>query len=230
MQINKSKILDVIKEDVHGIEFYTKETLNDLFLLVENVYKQLKIDECKSIEEKIFRINNYLRDNNKAKKEYFNFYENNIPLSKDFYIYRTAYSALKFKQSTCIAYTEALRVLLAGINIDSKTVITKLPEEHKLMSHYSCIVKYLKNGKEIYKVLDPERENYCLKHNCDFKDYTNKMIFIEPNNYFCENKLINGGCGLLVKDYLAQRPFNIKGTNNLKHLFNLRRKNGNRWY
>lgn len=224
MQINKQKVLNVISEKVHGREFYTNEMIDELFILIDKVYKNLKIEECKTDEEKIIKINNFLRDNCRVKKDYFKYYDNNLPLSKDFYIYRTAYSALKFTESTCIAYTEAMRVLLAGLNIDSKTVVCKLPGENKLMSHYSSIIRYNKNGKIVYKIFDPERENYTIRHNLDFKKYVDETIFISPTDYFCNHKLDNGGCGLLVNDYLKTNPIKFKGNLSAEALYNSRSK------
>lgn len=224
MQINKQKVLNVISEKVHGIEFYTNEMIEELFVLINKIYKNLNIEECKTDEEKIIKINNFLRDKCKVKKDYFKFYDNNLPLSKDFYIYRTAYSALKFTESSCIAYTEAMRVLLAGLNIDSKTVVCKLPGENKLMSHYSSLVKYNKNGKIVCKIFDPERECYTLRHNLDFKKYVDETIFINPTDYFCNHKLDNGGCGLLVNDYLKTNPIKVKGNLSAEVLYNSRSK------
>ena len=224
MQINKQKVLNVISEKVHGKEFYSNEMIDELFILIDKVYKNLKIEECKTDEEKIIKINNFLRDKCRVKKDYFKFYDNNLPLSKDFYIYRTAYSALKFTESTCIAYTEAMRVLLAGLNIDSKTVVCKLPGENKLMSHYSSIIRYNKNGKIVYKTFDPERENYTIRHNLDFKKYVDETIFISPTDYFCNHKLDNGGCGLLVNDYLKTNPIKFKGNLSAVALYNSRSK------
>lgn len=212
------KIEEIIKEPVHRNKFYTKRNIMLLKRKVNEIYNFLKIEKLdnSNIIEKIVE---FIKSNVVYKKSYFDcfigkvnkFDYNNVK-------YRTAYSALVEGEAMCAGYAEALRILLSMYNIESYTILSKLPLERKKLLHYVVIVKLYDSNQE-YKILDPESEQYCEKNKIDYNTYKEKSIYIIPDEVFTNNILGKDGAGILAEEYLKDNNVRrITGTKNINEL------------
>lgn len=202
-----NNIISIIKEPVHGKEFYNREMLSELYTKVQEIINTLDIDKSTSPTEIIQIINNYIKSTVTIRREYFDALSglsDVFPKSEE--IYRTAYAALVKNSAMCAGYIEATRVLLSVYGIKSYTLIAKLPEAHKKLSHYVCVAEIVDtDGKVKNVVLDPERQSNCEKRGKFYPEYAENMIYCIPNKNWFENKVGPTGVGLEINDYLEDK-------------------------
>lgn len=189
----------IINEPVFEAKLYDENMIQALIEELKKIVNklQLSIDDDKMLIMK--KIEEYLQRNVTIRMEYFNFFDNKtkiVPLEE--LKYRTAYSALIKKNTTCYGYCEAVRILLLIFNIKSKTLLAKLPKEKYKMMHYTTAVRVGDN----YIIIDPERHNYCDYKRIDFLKYMRTVIYTIPNKQWGVEKLSNYGVGILANDYL----------------------------
>ncbi len=202
--INKEQhsFLKIIDSPIFGLEFYSNEMLKKLFDQLIKIKKLLDIDD-KSLEDKIFTIEQYIIENVEIRLQYFNAkIAKNISYLNNELKYRTAYSALVEGSSACYGYAEAIALLFSLYNIKVVTLLSKLPGKKYDSVHYTTIVKCSETG--IYYVIDPERKLYCKYKNRNFSEYLEEIIFIIPPNDWKKIKLDNFGTGMLASDLLKR--------------------------
>lgn len=197
------KIKDIIQESVHGCEFYNHIMFDTLVMEVETLTKKFEIDSNSEQKDIIRIINNYVKTNTSVRSEYFDkFSEKTDVFDENEKIYRTAYSALLHKQAMCAGYAELTRILLAMYDINSYTLLAKLPGKNKRLMHYVVLAEISKNNILSYTILDPEREGNCERKGMDFKRYISNMIFAIPNDLWYKNKISDTGVGIDAEHFL----------------------------
>ena len=208
--MDSKKMLDIIKiieEPVHGKEFYSRDMIQELESALDEITATLDINESSTQTEILEIINNYVKSTVSIRREYFDALSglsDNFPKSEE--IYRTAHAALTKNSAMCAGYAEATRILLSVYGIKSYTLISKLPETHKKLSHYVCVAEILDdNGKIIHKVLDPERQSNCEKRGKIYQEYAEAMTYCIPNENWFENKVGPTGVGLEINEYLEDK-------------------------
>ena len=198
----REKILYIINEPVFDAKLYNETMIQELVDEIKRIINKMKItkDDDKILIMKKIEI--YLQENVTIRMKYFNFFdEKSGKITEEELKYRTAYSALVKKNTTCYGYCEAVRILLLIFDIKSKTLLAKLPREKYKMMHYTTAVETEGN----YIIIDPERHSYCDYKNIDFLEYMRTVIYSIPNNCWCMNKLLNYGVGILAEDYLNDK-------------------------
>lgn len=212
------EIKKIIEEPVHGKKFYTKSNVIMLKRKLAEIYNMLHLeglDKRKIIEI----VSEFVKDNVSYKKSYFDcftgksktFDYNNIK-------YRTAYGALVEGEAMCAGYAEALRILLGLYDIESYTILSKLPLERKKLLHY-VVVAEANNGSGEYMILDPESKQYCEKNKIDYDSYMESCIYMIPNRIFTDNVLGKDGSGMLAEDYLKSSNVpRVTGTKKINEL------------
>lgn len=206
----KIKIISIVKEPVHSCGEYDEFRILSLFKRIEEILSRFESDELKYQDNDIIkRINNYIKANVSVRHQYFSFMGEDSFDNNEIY-YRTAHAALFEHEAMCAGYTEAVRCLLAAYNIDSYTLISRLPGSNKQLLHYVCVVK----DGENYRIIDPERESSCERKGYDFQRYINGMTFIIPGDDFADEKIGDTGVGIKANDYLERSS----GTNNISSL------------
>ena len=200
------KINAIISEPWHGIEFYDPLMLNDLHRLLIELYTFFKNAEYQ-ISDPITLVNNYVKSNIKVRASYFDCLNGEVdtfPESELFY--RTGYAALTRHEAMCAGFAESTRLLLALFNIESYTLLAKLPGANKQLLHY--LVIDVDDNNE-FRILDPERQANCERKGYDFQKYLDQMTFILPDEHFAQNKVGKTGVGEKAMDFL-QRETTIK--------------------
>lgn len=217
---NKEKVYNIICDKAHGKEFYTKELFEELTKKLDVIYDYLDLNNG-SDESKIDRINKYLMNNVKVRKEYFEAFQESIPQIPDSeLIYRTGYAALIRGEAMCAGFTEAARMLLELSGLETKTLLSKLPGKNKYLLHYVTAIKYDRGSGRDYYIMDPEREKSCNDKGFDFRRYLMNMEYILPNEYFYENKVGINGVGPQAIEYLQNHsPRHVTSKNNVDELF-----------
>lgn len=210
-KFQKSKIKGIINENIHGAEFYTKQMFDELVLRVGSLLKELGINAQSTKEYIINSINDYMMENVKISKQYFDEY------GEDKLKFRTAHAALVQGEAVCVGFTEACRILLECCGFQTYTLLSRLPEEEKDLLHYVTVVKYDRGSGRDHYVLDPERQSRCGRKNIDARQYLLDMTYTIPNELFCKHKLDNYGCGLRASQYLPNVP-SVKGKNQVDKL------------
>ncbi len=212
------EIKKIIEDPVHGKKFYTKSNLIMLKRKLAEIYNMLHIeglDKRKIIEV----VSEFVKDNVSYKKSYFDcftgksktFDYNNIK-------YRTAYGALVEGEAMCAGYAEALRILLGLYDIESYTILSKLPLERKKLLHY-VVVADADNGSGEYMILDPESKQYCEKNKIDYDSYMESCIYMMPDRTFTDDVLGKDGSGMLAEDYLKSTNVpRVTGTKQINKL------------
>ena len=197
------KIKEIIRDSAHGTEFYNRIMFESLVMEVDNLVNKFEIDENSKPKDIIRIINNYVKSNTTIRSEYFDkFSENTETFDESEKIYRTAYAALSRKQAMCAGYAELTRILLAMYDINSHTLLAKLPGKNKKLMHYVVLVEVKEKNNISYIVLDPEREASCERRGMDFKRYLSNMIFAIPNKLWKENKIGDTGVGMEAEQFL----------------------------
>ena len=80
-------IKNIIKEPVHGSEFYTKETLKELVNKLAQIFGQLEITDQTDPENAIAIVQNYIKYNVNLRSSYFDaFCERSWGMSHDYRI------------------------------------------------------------------------------------------------------------------------------------------------
>ncbi len=201
---NINKIVNIIKDPVHGVEFYTREMVEELYEKVQSIISSFDIDSTSSQEQIIKIVNNFVKSTVTVRRNYFDALSGLTDFfDKSEEIYRTAYAALTRNEAMCAGYTEATRILLSMYDIDSFTVISKMPEEHKKLAHYICVAKTNSNSGTKYFVLDPEREANCEKKGKNYRDYAEAMTYCLPTKFIdYKDKVGPTGVGVPIDTYL----------------------------
>ena len=106
----------------------------------------------------------------------------------------------------CAGFAESTRLLLALFNIESYTLLAKLPGANKQLLHYLVIAV---DDNNEFRILDPERQANCERKGYDFQKYLDQMTFILPDEHFAQNKVGKTGVGEKAMDFL-QRETTIK--------------------
>ena len=212
------RINSIINEPVHGRKFYTQEHLDLLKRKLFDISNSLNIDKL-SKAEIIMLISNYVKNNVEYKKDYFDYFNGKCDeFNYDKLIYRTAYGALVCGQAMCAGYAESLRVLLSLYDVDSYTLLSKLPLDRKRLLHYVVVTSVNKDSDKYY-VLDPQSEQYCNKNNMDYEEYKENSIYMLPNEIFTENVIGIDGAGMLAEDYIKNEEIpRVVGTKDIKVL------------
>lgn len=233
------KYINIISDPAHYIEFYNNDNFKELLLEIEKISEKFEIDENTSKYDIIKILNSYVKTNVTIRREYFDaFSEITEKFDKNELIYRTAYGALLKKQAMCAGHTELLRLLLARYNIESKTIISKLPGENKKLLHYVTIAYFKDNNEKIIKVLDPERESNCEKKGKNFEKYQKSMIYLPIKKPFINDIVGELGVGIPADEYIKTldskdiKEFNQVGEflENLEDLDQGEKDNENRIY
>ena len=108
--MNIKAITDIIQEPVHGIKFYTKDTLKELVNTVYEISRSLELTSQSTPETIISIINNYIKFNVKLRSQYFDaFCERTDCFDKNELVYRTAYGALVKGEAMCAGFAEKER-------------------------------------------------------------------------------------------------------------------------
>lgn len=198
---NEKIILNTINDAMFGSEFYNNKMLECLNLETKKIIDELDLISTNSKYTIIKKIEDFLMTNVTLRMKYFRFFDNGqdyIPI--DELQYRTAYSALIKKNTTCYGYSEAARILLSLCNINCKTLLAKLPGEKYRIMHYTTIA----NLESENFIVDPERHLYCIHKNIDYSDYIKKVILAYPTDIWFKEKISNCGVGCLANDYLDE--------------------------
>ena len=214
------KIINIIKEPVHGVKFYNKETLNELQKKIQEICSILEIDENTPKGNIIDIINNYIKINVSLRDSYFDaFCERVNKFDKNELIYRTAYGALVKKEAMCAGYAEALRILLSQYGIQTYTLLSKLPGQNKRLLHYVTVVEYEDYGEKVYKILDPERQLNCEKKGMDYEKYKSNMIYMLPKERFTQDVVGEKGVGIEAEEYMKDTDISyVRGEEDIKKL------------
>ena len=218
----KQIMFDVIKDEVHGTEFYNKEMFQELADKVGSIVEELGLLTDIDDATKIDRVNKYLMNNVSIRNEYFEAFREvitSIPDSE--LVYRTGYAALLKGEAMCAGYTEASRILLEIGGLKTQTLLSKLPGNNKFLLHYVTAIKYDRGSGRDYYIMDPERQHSCEKKGYDFREYLMNMTYIKPNKYFYENKVGAKGVGPRADDFLRiAKPEHVLSKNKVDELFN----------
>lgn len=223
--MNKQKIADIsskiIEEKVHGIEFYDENMFRNLIDRVSTIMDGLDLLNGNDTE-KIFKVNEFLKNNVKVRKSYFDAFREEIPeIPESELIYRTAYGALVLGEAMCAGYTEAARILLETSGLETQTLLSKLPGKNKFLLHYVTAIKYDRGSGRDYYIMDPEREKSCEEKGFNFRRYLMEMTYIKPEEYFFEHKVGKNGVGPSAEEYLTKiNPQHVLSKNNIDELFN----------
>ena len=212
--------INIISEKVHGKEFYDKDMFIKLVDRVDAIVNGLNL-LTGSDSEKIFKINEFLKNNVKVRKSYFDAFREEIPeIPQDELIYRTAFGALVLGEAMCAGYTEAARILLELSGLKTQTLLSKLPGKNKHLLHYVTAIKYDRGSGRDYYIMDPEREKSCEEKGFDFKRYLMEMIYIKPETYFFEHEVGKNGVGPNADEYLLKiKPHHVLSKNKVDELF-----------
>lgn len=202
-----NSIKKVIYDPAHAIEsdsskntMYNDKKCEELANKVLNIIKNYHLDKNIPEDVKIMIINDYIKNNVKIRKTYFDAFEERIPeIPKDELVYRTAYGALIKGEAMCAGYTESCRILCESVGIKTNTLLSKLPGKNKHLLHYVTLATP-SNGKCV--ILDPEREASCEKKGYDFHKYQESMDFLTPTNSFFDDKVGKNGVGKDVYDFI----------------------------
>lgn len=197
------KIKKVINDSAHGAEFYNRIMFETLVMEVDNLVNKFEIDTNSRTKDVLRIVNNYVKSNTSIRSEYFDKFSGNVEsFDEDEKIYRTVYAALLRKQAMCAGYVELTRILLAMYDINSYTLLAKLPGKNKKLIHYVVLAEVNENNKVSYVILDPEREASCERKGMDFKRYLSNMTFAIPNKLWQENKVGHTGVGIEAEQFL----------------------------
>lgn len=218
----ENKIAQIIKEPVHGKQFYTPEMFAELIDKVKYLKEKFEITSETSKDKIIDIIQNYVKSNVKIRSQYFDvFCERDDTLNLDELIYRTAYGATKTGEAMCAGYAELTRILLALYDIESYTVLAKLPGKNKRLVHYAVVAKYQDKDKIKYRVLDPERLANCEKKGMDYERYVENMTFSAPHPIFTRDVLGDTGLGLTAEEYFNNpNVISVNGTKEISKIIN----------
>lgn len=192
---------------------YNEKMYTELANTVSNIINAYHLDNANIPEEiKILIINDYIKNNVKIRRSYFDAFEERIPeIPNGELIYRTAYGALIKGEAMCAGYTESIRILCEAVGIKTHTLLSKLPGKNKHLLHYVAIATT--NDKSF--ILDPERETSCEKKGYDFHQYQMSMDYLTPTGAFFDNKIGKNGVGIDVFDYIQNSIYK----NNKSSLF-----------
>ena len=197
------KIKKIIMDSAHGTEFYNRIMFETLIMEVDDLVRKFEIDSNSKQRDIIRIINNYVKSNTTLREEYFDKFSDNADVfDKSETVYRTAYAALSRKQAMCAGYAELTRILLAMYDINSYTLLAKLPGRNKKLMHYVVLAEINENNKASYVILDPEREANCERKGMDFNRYLKNMTFAIPNKLWQENKFGHTGVGMEAEQFL----------------------------
>ena len=215
--MNIKAITDIIQEPVHGIKFYTKDTLKELVNTVYEISKSLELTSQSTPETIISIINNYIKCNVKLRSQYFDaFCERTDCFDKNELVYRTAYGALVKGEAMCAGFAEAVRILLSAYGIKSYTLLTKLPGDNRRLLHYVVVAEYKKEGNNKYAVLDPERQAFCEMRGLNFERYQSNIIYAFPDSIFTNDVVGETGLGMLAKEYFEHQEIpRVQGKENI---------------
>lgn len=213
-------IKNIIKEPVHGSEFYTKETLKELVNKLAQIFGQLEITDKTDPENAIAIIQNYIKYNVNLRSPYFDaFCERSETFDKNELVYRTAYGALVKGEAMCAGCAEAVRMLLEMYGIKSYTLLSKLPGSNKRLLHYVVAAEYEKDGETHYAILDPERQANCERKGMDYERYKSNMIYAIPDPIFTNDVVGDTGLGMEAEEYLSHESIpRVYGTKNIGEL------------
>lgn len=212
-----NKLIKIIQEPIHGIEFYTKERLSMLFNELVNFKNSNIVNSQMNNLEKAHTISNYIKLNVRFRRPYLAYlYGVATRFDNSELQYRTAYAALCKKEAMCAGYTEAVRLLLSLYDIDSYTILSYrngLP-----MFHYLAITKEKNNQ---YVILDPESAQYYETKHISYEKYFQDMNFILPTADFWNNKISTSGLGPIPKNFIeTKHPFSVVGHKNIHKIIN----------
>lgn len=202
----------VISDNSNNL-LYNEEMYTELANTVSNIINAYHLDNVNIPEEiKILIINDYIKNNVKIRRSYFDAFEERIPeIPNEELIYRTAYGALIKGEAMCAGYTEAIRILCETVGIKTHTLLSKLPGNNKHLLHYVAIATI--DDKSF--ILDPEREASCEKKGYNFHQYQMSMDYLTPTGAFFDNKIGKNGVGIDVFDYIQNSIYK----NNKSSLF-----------
>lgn len=228
------KIKNIISDAAHGTELYNKIMFETLIMEVDNLVHKFEIDADSKPRDILRIINNYVKSNTTLRSEYFdNFSGNTDSFDENEKIYRTAYAALLRKQAMCAGYAELTRILLTMYDINSYTLLAKLPGKNKKLMHYVVLAEISENNNVSYTILDPEREANCERNGIDFKRYLSNMIFAIPNKIWKENKIGHTGVGIEAEKFFKITNQNEIADYNsvykLLKIFKNRERGNNEW-
>lgn len=196
----RNKIIEIINEPVFGREFYNDLMLEEMICEIKKIVKKLRISDKNDYFLIMKKIEEYLQKNVTFRMEYFNFYDKQKEkITAEELKYRTAYSALIYNNTTCYGYCEAVRILLSYFNIESLTLLAKLPKEKYKIMHYTTAVRF----ENYYVIIDPERRSYCQNKDKNYLKYMSKVIYTIPNRQWEKQKITNYGVGIMANDYLS---------------------------
>lgn len=220
--MNIDAIADIIKEPVHGSQFYSKATFADLVSKVQHICGNLEITEQSKPESIISIVNNYIKYNVSLRNQYFDtFCERTETFDTNELVYRTAYAALEKGEAMCAGFTEAVRVLLSQYGIKTHTLLTKLPGKNKRLLHYVAVAEYEKDGEKKYIVLDPERQANCERKGMDFEKYQSNMLYALPHPIFTNDVVGETGLGMQAEEYFSHPEIiRTTGTSQIGRLIN----------
>ena len=233
------RYINIIGDPAHHIGFYNNNNFKELILEIEKISGGFEIEDNTPNDRIIEILNNYIKTNIVIRRKYFDAFSEIIEkFDINELVYRTAYGALLKKQAMCAGHTELLRLLLARYNIESKTIISKLPGENKKLLHYVTIAYFKDNNEKIVKVLDPERESNCEKKGKDFEKYQKSMIYLPIKKPFINDIVGELGVGIPADEYIKTldskdiKEFNQVGEflENLEDLDQGEKDNENRIY
>ena len=208
----------IINEPVHGRKFYTENQIELLQKKLIDINNTLNLDNQNQTEI-INTVLEYVKENVGYRKTYFDCFTGKVENFDNTNLkYRTAYGALIEGEAMCAGYAEAIRVILNSYNINSYTLLSKLPLDSKRLMHYVVAVKN-DIESEKYVILDPESEQYCLKKGYNYEDYIEKSIYFLPDKVFTDDVVGKDGAGMLAEEYIKYTDIpRVIGTKNIHNL------------
>ena len=155
--INKEKLYsNVLVYNNKTIKVYNFFSKIILSIKINQVIKKINISSNNNNKIQILKkINNYLKENIEFDKEYSLHLDpkRKLVINKKLLRRRTAYNALVHKKCACMGYSETLRILLCYFNIESKTILSILPQKE------IDVIKYKEQNKSYY--YDHNFKKYC---------------------------------------------------------------------
>lgn len=227
-QARVNRIKGVIRDPAHGDEFYTPKMLKELCKKIEEILSGVPDLESFSRLQKIKWVEAFVKKNVSLRREYFDAMKGIVPqIPQKELQYRTAHGALVKGEAICVGFIEATRVLLESLDIETATLIAKLPEENKNLLHYVCCIEYDVNEDRKHYIVDPEREKNKKGKGENFYEYLSRMTFILPDQRFYDNKVGRTGIGMTFSEYVKDPSVkSVLGLESLERLLSQRQPKG----
>ena len=224
MELKMDEISDIIREPVHGIQFYSREQLEALMQKVNEICSELEITENTPQIATINIINNFIKQNVSLRDSYFDAFSERVEkFNPNELVYRTAYGALVKGEAMCAGFVEAERILLSQYGIKTHTLLSKLPGSNKRLLHYVVLAEYYDDEGKHFITLDPERQKDSEQKGRDYENYRENMLYMLPTSIFTKDVVGETGVGMEAEDYIARSGVKlVKGTGNIQDLLKMK--------